>query len=310
MLKDTVDKLRSPTSLALLESLGEMMAVDISQIEARHASNREASLMRSRGWVPSLMFLCAAFVCRTAARMRESFNQCLGRAQDPAESPNAGGAPRRRRRRPRRGGGGAWRAFIHEKCRGSRFDVLTISRLAAEYHALSAHEKERYTRAGLAATRAHSMGFDAFGRQTEQARRVAQQSRALPPGSVLASGAIVALDAQPGLQLALNYDGADSFANQYEQALDELKQRSVQDVLALTPAEGEAMRSTANEAKNEPLGRETVDRGHSQIADCFLKARANLQALVMLRWLPPLPPLLKACALQLGYSRTGHDIAV
>ena len=46
---------------AVLQVLAAAYAVDISAIEARHASTREFTLLRSRGWVPNLEAIGSKF---------------------------------------------------------------------------------------------------------------------------------------------------------------------------------------------------------------------------------------------------------
>ena len=55
--QDTPHKLRSAAARALLRSSASVVDVDIAQIEARHASNREVSLLDSKGWLARLTTL-------------------------------------------------------------------------------------------------------------------------------------------------------------------------------------------------------------------------------------------------------------
>ena len=50
---------------AILESVAIASCVDVAAIECRHASNRDFSLLRSRGWTPSLQVISAKHACGT-----------------------------------------------------------------------------------------------------------------------------------------------------------------------------------------------------------------------------------------------------
>ena len=62
----------------------------------------------------------------------------------------------------KRGAGGGWRAFVHEKMRGTKGTANAFKDLAVQYRALSAIEKQRYDRLGAAATTASKEGRVSF----------------------------------------------------------------------------------------------------------------------------------------------------
>ena len=173
-----------------------------------------------------------------------------------------------------------------------KFDIQTIAQLSAEYRALSSEEKERYVAAGQAASLAHKTGFKAFGkRRAAPAANVAEV--AALPGASSSSGALIAMDAPSGLDLAVQYHGQDTFANRYEHVLEDLRLARGESELALSEAERVALQKVSNEAGAEPLVQEAEQRGHNRIAGSFCKFAANLQGLVMLRWLSPVMSLLR-----------------
>ena len=63
-------KLESSEATAVLYALAALISTDIAALEARHASNREMSLLRSRGWWPSVQTLSAKFIGRTFQALR------------------------------------------------------------------------------------------------------------------------------------------------------------------------------------------------------------------------------------------------
>ena len=118
-------KLLSPEAASVIESLEMMLSVDISQIEARHSTNRELTLLRARGWIASMPTLCAGFICWTVARLHKSFcNVCSVPTETaPRESTRGSKQGKRTSPKKRRGGGGAWRCFLHVRGQGSQFTV-------------------------------------------------------------------------------------------------------------------------------------------------------------------------------------------
>ena len=124
--------LSGPEARCLLEGLCTFMPCNIAAVECVHAKNREHTLLRSRGWVPSLETVSAKHLCGYSnhALCKETLEQ-----QDGDESAGNGA----RRPRPRRGGGGGFRAFIHDRCQqaGRSMLQLGLPALATAYRALT-----------------------------------------------------------------------------------------------------------------------------------------------------------------------------
>ena len=166
------EQLSSPESTAILQALASAMSLDIGQIEAKHSSNREVSLLRSRGWLPSLQSVTAAFVGKIAMAMREAFEpRRAGQESKSKDQLDPDQAPPTRQPKKRRGGGGAWRAFVHVRAAGLRLDGPALSRLSEEYRNLSEEERAHYALVGQRASRAHSQGHSAFPRHAQGNQR-------------------------------------------------------------------------------------------------------------------------------------------
>ncbi|CAE7255822.1 unnamed protein product [Symbiodinium sp. CCMP2592] len=190
---------------AVLTALAAAYCVDISTIESRHASSREFTLLRSRGWVPNLEAVGSKFA-----------------TQRYANAPPASAPPEKTAEKPKqpRGGGGPWRAFVSDQSAGRQFSSTTA--LSEEYRALADHEKQRYKDAGAAGTAAHQAGFPSFGDSRRRQQR--QRLRSLPPparaGEILPGGAIVLPDVERPNQV-VPYNGP-SFEEELEQHIAQI----------------------------------------------------------------------------------------
>ncbi|CAE7329544.1 unnamed protein product [Symbiodinium sp. CCMP2592] len=190
---------------AVLTALAAAYCVDISTIESRHASSREFTLLRSRGWVPNLEAVGSKFA-----------------TQRYANAPPASAPPEKTAEKPKqpRGGGGPWRAFVSDQSAGRQFSSTTA--LSEQYHALADHEKQRYKDAGAAGTAAHQAGFPSFGDSRRRQQR--QRLRSLPPparaGEILPGGAIVLPDVERPNQV-VPYSGP-SFEEELEQHIAQI----------------------------------------------------------------------------------------
>ena len=191
------EDLLSSDCLSILRCMASAYAVDISAIEAKHASTREFTMLRSRGWVPNLEAMGSKFA-----------TQRFANAEPPDHGPKQKSDEAAKKRR---GGGGPWRAFCSDVSRGQQ--LRDITSLSLEYAELSEEEMLRYQEAGRAGTLAHRAGHRAFGQPAPRSRNTAAP---LPlPGNVLPSGAMVALDV-PREQQLLPYTGP-TFEDQLQQ---------------------------------------------------------------------------------------------
>ncbi len=296
----------------MLQALAAAISLDISQIEARHSSNREMSLMRARGWIPSLLTVTAAFVTRTFSSLSGNrFNSSPDLATDDGDSFQQP-SKRNRRSRTKRGGGGAWRAFIHAKTKGgSRLTGADFSRLSQEYQNLSPADKEFYQVAGERGAQAHAAGFSSFGSQPESGSRSSVVPRpGLTLGAVDGIGfsqeALVAMDPATMLQESLQYGGIHSFRTRFDIAKQQIKsicQKQLQPEggqLVVQSKEQSTQLSKDDEAElaefhsqacKEALVKTECSQ-HSAMAAAFIKT-GMLQGTIGLQFAAPIKALLK-----------------
>ena len=186
---------------------------DIAKVEARHSSNREVTFARARGWEVDMSDLNAKFVCRQFASKKPKKK---GRGKP-------GPRPKHTKKRNTKGGG-AWRAFIHVKHKGKKWDKDSMKLISREYRSLSPEEKAYYKEIGAAATQAHRHGFASFGQTRKPTSGVdtgnQRTSEFLEPGHITSTGAVVAGDIiEPDLILT-EYTG-----QVFEEAYEELKKK-------------------------------------------------------------------------------------
>ena len=322
------ESLKGPECQAVLAALASVLSLDISQIEARHSSNRETSMMRAKGWFPSLLGVTAAFVNKTwsaVATMFSRFPKSSGDYDD-ADHGETGVTnkdvlkqhtkkkqTRARAPRKRRGGGGAWRAFVHHKMSGvARLDGQTMSALAVEYRSLSPSEKTVFVEAGKAAARAHRAGFDAFS----TARRAKPTPTCRPSrpqiGDLTDSGAVVAADPTSLLEESLQYHGVFTFVSRYDlvkqqikdlcadfsaqqaqQGLSEL-QAPLSGLSSLSRAEEDQLHQFHAQAAADPLVT-SMCKEHEDLAVGFSKTDgADHQPFIAFHWVAPIYVFLQA----------------
>ena len=215
----SVDALQSQECQTLLESLASIMTLDIAKLECLHAKNREHTLLRSRGWVPSLETVCSKFL------LRFSNYSLVTRSKQKTESEETSSADPVRKKKK---GGGAWRAFISAMCSGAMsMRQAGVQELARQYRNLSDAELLRYTIAGQAGMEAARAGEPAFGPRRRGAHVQIADSPTLP-GVEDMSGAMVARDADVAVALV----GGSPFAARYQQFKQELQGVARDDVLS------------------------------------------------------------------------------
>lgn len=308
---------------ALLTALASCLSLDIAAIEARHASNREISLMRAKGWFPSLYMLAAGFVNHTVAMITQLFahihqmtmcpNAERSSADNQDEDKKRSKTKQRVRRRnvPKRGGGGAWRAFVHDKLRGvAKLDGKSASALAAEYKSLSPDDKAFYAKAGKAASLAHRSGWSSFA--AAEATPVAQAALQQDVGEQTTSGAIVGIDPATMLQVSLQYQGLESFRTRYSHAKTEIKRywetcdrnsQHSEDIALVGSHEETSVLSKDQQTQLQNFHAEaggdafvaTVGKQHSSFAGGFAKVGGNEhEPVVSFYWVAPIQAFLQA----------------
>ena len=285
-------KIQSAECLSVVESLACCFTVDISSVEARHSSNREMSMLSNRGWVPSLQCLSAKFVCKRVGELSKRFKFIFKSGGEAPETQQGGRAWSSRPKINR--GGGPWRAFCHERCKGSRFTLASIQQLSEEYRNLSVSEKQRYVEAGAAAVLARKHGHQSFD-NTRTKRTAAGQQRQLQPGDVdiAPSGFLVATDRKSDLEWLRHYDGKDNFLDGYEQL--KLSVSTEKDEESTFNAEDEK-RIAEFEANTTGAGTVCTlnELGHTATSSNFQNAGSRMGHFISLEWFPPIANICQA----------------
>lgn len=255
----------SAEAQAVLRSLALFLHCDIAEIEATHSSNREATVLRTRGWFTSLETLSAKFVTKVVGKCAGT----LGMKTDKTDQrPSC--EPKTKIVR----GGGAWRAFCHEKFRGARFDKNTVSAAAEEYRRLPPEEKQKYDLAGIAAVRAKRSGLPSFAPHSSTASAAApalfEHINDIPgPGETTESGAIVAADSDFNLALLTTYRGNGFFNEKYQHVKQLVlrEQKLKKGELDLSAEEVEEFASLEEASKSSAnLPQRAAANGHQQMS--------------------------------------------
>ncbi|CAK0879157.1 unnamed protein product [Prorocentrum cordatum] len=174
-LQDNPDLSADDARMRLL-SIAAMAKLDISHIEALHASIRRLVVAASHQ--THTIEIAAASAEWVASRCRSRAKNSAGLTRTTfVDADSAEPAEDDEPRKPR-GGGGAWRAFVAMSEPGVFKD---FAQLAVQYRQLDADQKEKHITAGRAATAAHREHPDvsSFGNNSKQeARLIAAERRA------------------------------------------------------------------------------------------------------------------------------------
>ena len=274
----------SDECLAILESLATVMCLNIAGLECKHAKNREHTLLRNRGWVPSLETISSKFLCRFS-----NFGVCQKQQQRdvPAASEMENGKNKKLKRKR---GGGAWRAFISDKFSGkSSFRTSSMAQLSQEYRCLTDAELLRYQIAGEAGVAASRAGLPAFGARIR--RKQTHAPLPLAPGLSTETGALVAVDT--GKQMA--EFGGVPFVSKYHTFKEALQiaWRSQQHDVTLSKDQSAELESFAWSSPPE-LPMQTLQQDVPSMARFFEQHAARTYALKVFRWHPPLATAVQA----------------
>ena len=180
-------------SFAALQALGIATHVDVAAIECRHASNRDFTMLRGRGWTPTLSVVSAKFACgsfKPLALCEKKSSKSVKKTHKKASRT-----------------GGAWRAFLSQRLKGIKFwnthgelAEVTMTDLSKEYKALTIEEKSYFLEVGRLATIAGRAGYKPFG-PVKDKHKLVDKPKAILPGTILPTGAIVLSDGLEDLSL-------------------------------------------------------------------------------------------------------------
>ena len=316
--QDTPAKLSSPEAQAVLESLAQTLCTDIAPIEARHASNREMSLLRNRGWSPSLQTLTSKFIGSTLGSLHKKMQSYLSRSTQGESNHGADEASVQSKARTsskdskRGGGGGAYRAFVSQKSRGRKFDAHTLSALGEEYRNLPPDQKLYWERVGQAGTLAHKHGFKSFPSSSSSTNSCGQDHFSIhaslmnhpvdvaAPGDVTDSGAIIAADDGLDIQVANTYFGPDAFEWQYSKVKEFANKERQQHLLDLEVSKNEenALLLYEGSSSETPFVQGFVKENMNETASGFALVGSRLFSLVCFDWIAPIFKMVKARQIQ------------
>ena len=232
--------------LAVLQSLADIICVDVANIEAAHSSTREFSQLRSKGWTSSLQTISSRFVLQQ--RQRAVSQACPINASVGDKRKKAW--PNKRRRG---GGGGAWRAFASFYLQGRQITAELATAMSTAYRQLSDEDRLMFQEAGAAATIAHRQGFRSFAHSAARGRPA--QAAILRPGDVLPDGVVVAADDSPVQLEELAEFAGDTLAERYTSFKEELA-KTLQ-------AQGDSLKPTA--AQEAALARFNQDQSNASV---------------------------------------------
>lgn len=85
--QDTPQKLLSAECLSVVEALAAGFSLDISSVEAKHATNREMAMLKNRGWVESLQCISAKYISKCVGQLSARFKVVFGRAFETKPTP-------------------------------------------------------------------------------------------------------------------------------------------------------------------------------------------------------------------------------
>ena len=267
-----------------------MVCTDIAQIEARHASNREASLMRAKGWLASLAMLSSKFVLHFARKLRSFVGpKSMGEQAKPEQQ--------KQQKRRRGGGGGPWRVFVHHMSQGIRLTAAFLSDLSRQYRRLTPEEKLRYVEAGEAATLSHRIGFKSFPNHVKSSSAPSVAEPMMQPGDITSTGAMVAADYSLALQQGLlQYTGPDFFREQYSCLKSEVGKRGVRrDEDGLTVEEQEELEQfRGRDISSNGVVSHLHELEHTQVTGALAASGSQLTSLNVLHYVPPMQEAAKA----------------
>lgn len=272
-----------------------MLSLDIATVEARHASNREVTLLRARGWVPSLATLCAAFVSKTVGSASKPDCPDLKAPPKKEESHKRRGQPGPAKRR---GGGGAWRAFLSQKCKSSvsnfgvRFTSRSLSELAEEYRRLTPSDRAVFEEAGQAGALAHGAGYASFGKRIRRAG--GQMANAPQPGSVSESGAIIGSNTEIDRALAFHSLGGLDFPQQFERVKDIVNLEFKTKAVEFTEDEETSLSQFMSATEDSHLVQGLQQGQHIEMSPCFSQVGSHSGNVLSLNWFPPVCKAVKA----------------
>ena len=192
-----------------LEMLADVLDMDISAIESRHALARRLAILRgTQVPVPRVRTTAAEWTLKQIAVQETDHTPPMYRRGEHGKvSPSQPKPPKKAGKKDgaRGGGGGPWKAYLHTMHAGRKFTAASIRELRDAYNSLSEEEMSHSARLGHLGNLAWRSGHASFGerdRSSGARARAEDQSLVLPGIQAADSGAWVQGDA-PAEQLAI-----------------------------------------------------------------------------------------------------------
>eukprot|EP00434_Breviolum_minutum_P005163 symbB.v1.2.004552.t1/scaffold245.1/size253980/9 len=149
---------------AYLSAMAQMIELDIADVESKHSSIRELTMLRSRGHQISLQELSARdlfhFVGKKYDVKFQEYESGQGQGhqhQQPESGQIIDGQGTKRKYTATVGG--AWRAFLRARAAGEPLTPERIKNLASEYRSLSHDEHQHFKDMGFAAVARHELAL-------------------------------------------------------------------------------------------------------------------------------------------------------
>ena len=291
----TEDDLLCDECYALTECIASEFDVDIGPIEAKHSTTREFTLLRSRGWTPSLETVSAKFCCSFSDACHSKHKN----KQGPKDHQVAPKTDKSKTPRTQGGGGGAWRAFVHDKCAGEKLTADRIQELSIVYAQLSDHDMQKYQQAGEAATIAHRHRFKSFV-STRLVPAKTSTTPALLQGDVTADGAIVLLQG--------DHLPAQSSMFSHNFALVKQSVRHIKDPQLLDEDEQKSLDELQANTSSLPLvqgfmttGQHSDSNAQPTLQRCFEQTPMLLPNMKSVEFVPPISRMVQAAGYNFEY---------
>ena len=262
------------------------------------------ALLRSKGWIGSLQTLSTKFISKTIARAAKMSTTPFSPKDNAAE--HGGPNPNQPQKAKAAKGSWEWRAFVHQRSAGCKFDAEFLRTLSHEFRSLLPAEKEVYVEAGRAAARASAAGLPAFHKDHsgKKKAKTAKTSKHRDDVSLLDSA-----HRDADVLSVLQYSRRDNFMAGFtslRQSLSNKAKGPVEEVIedvAQASADSSDQYFTAEELQQLSefesncaqayVPSTLADAGHTDAAATFSQHGANVSRFCSLGWFPCLTQLCK-----------------
>lgn len=264
---------------AALECLAEGVDLDISAVEARHASSRRIVLSKGlQTWAPTIGHVSADWSFKQIHSRECSSASKVGNVKTKQQTGYKGGA------------GGAWRAYVHAQSTGKKLCRDDFKRLSEEYRALSEHERNHYKHLGEQGTLAAKHGGRAFGPRVRKRGR-GQDGPQVPDFPQ-------ELHTMPNSSMQLVAYATRNF----ETDMKEIRRKFRQLQIALKRQEEEEDMELAQHGKECLMNSPSVFKDLRMSDLCDSDASGDLESARHVQWFPPCSDFAQAGSVKMTHS--------